>query len=174
MLIHGTNLWTRPDWSIPVSGPLFNYVQKVRPDLYGSDDYFRWEGGYTNYAREVASQNLSDWVGRRCLNGIDAITHSHGGNVLMASTKSGASFSKVIFLSCPIHWSRYQPAPLSIEKIVSIRVKFDLVILADRGSHRFPKASGASEEILPIWFVGHNSTYEPDTWRKYSLDRVLI
>jgi hypothetical protein len=173
MLIHGTNFPpARPTWSVPGTGPLFNYIRSIRPDLYGKSDYFRWEGGYSDYAREVAADNLINWVHSRSLRGIDGVTHSHGGNVLMAATK-GTSFSKVIFLSCPVHWNKYQPASNSIKKAISIRIKLDLVILGDRANQRFPNGSGISETVLPIWFTSHSDTCEPKIWQKQKLDQFL-
>ena len=178
MLIHGTNFplgptgGNRPVWSVPHTGPLFNHVSSHRPDIYAQPDHFRWEGGYSDYAREVASQNLADWVSRRQLNGIDALTHSHGGNVLMAATQRGACFGKVRLLSCPVHWPHYHPAPNGISDIYSIRIRFDFVILADRASQRFPRGS-VPEEILPIWFTSHSATTEPATWQRNNLDRFL-
>lgn len=154
MLIHGTNFPPgRPVWSVPGIGPLFNHIQPLRSDLYGHSDYFRWEGGYSDYAREVGAYNLTDWVAHRSLHGIDAITHSHGGNVLMAATQNGTGFSKVIFLSCPVHWATYRPAVGSILTPISIRIRFDLVVLADRANQRFPANSGIREHLLPIWFT---------------------
>jgi hypothetical protein len=174
MLIHGTNFPPlRPEWSVPFTGSLFNHVLPFRPDLYDRPDYFRWEGGYSDYAREVASLNLADWVGRRSLSGIDAITHSHGGNVLMAATHLGTSFSKVIFLSCPVRWSQYQPSAQAIKVAQSIRIRFDFVILADRAAQRFPPSCGIPERILPIWFIKHDSTYLPATWQSQNLDQYL-
>ena len=174
ILIHGTNFPPgRPVWSVPGSGPLFNYINNYRTDIYSDKDNFRWEGGYSYYAREVASQNLQDWISRRNLSGIDAITHSHGGNVLFAATFLGASFNKVIFLSCPVHWSIYRPALKSIREPRSIRIHFDLVIHADRGAQRFPKISKISETILPIWFTSHSDVTDPNVWTRNSLEQYL-
>src|SRR5258708_3950320 len=167
MLIHGTNFPPfRPLWSVPGQGPLFQHISTFRGDLYWNSDYYRWEGGYSAYAREVAAMNLSDWIARRGLNGIDVVTHSHGGNVLMLSTHSGNKFGKVLLMSCPVHWPQYQPAMGSIQQAHSVRIKFDLVIAGDRAAQRFPKGSGIGETILPIWFLNHSTTTEPTTWRR--------
>jgi hypothetical protein len=50
---------------------------------------------------------------------------------------------------------------------VSIRVKLDLVILADGGGQRFnhPKIK---EIVLPIWF-NHSISHEPQTWIDHNL-----
>lgn len=174
MLIHGTNFPPfRPLWSVPGTGPLFNYIRRVRTDVYSAADYYRWEGGYSDYAREVAALNLDDWIVRRNLSGIDAITHSHGGNVLMKATQGGPAFNKVIFMNCPVRWTSYQPRTGSIKTAISIRLKFDFVILADRAGQRFPQGSNIAEHILPIWFVSHSATTEPATWQTNNLSRFL-
>jgi hypothetical protein len=173
MLIHGTNFPpSRPVWSVPGTGPLFQHIAGFRKDIYAQGDYYRWEGGYSAYAREVAAYNLDDWVQRRNLAGIDAVAHSHGCNVVMAATQRGIDFNKVVFLSCPVRWQEYQPRAGSIAKSQSIRVRLDLVILADRSGQRFPKNT-IPEKILPIWFVSHSATTEPATWNNESLQQYI-
>jgi len=176
MLIHGTVLPTsqanRPTWSIPGTGSLFNHLHTIRPNIYGASDYFRWEGGYTDYAREVASLNLNDWLKLRKLNGIDAVAHSHGCNVLMAATKLQSQFGKIILLNCPVHWNKYSLTPHLYSNAVSVRIKFDFVILADRGGQRFPKNT-IPEKILPLWFDAHSDATSPVVWQGQNLDRLL-
>ena len=176
MLIHGTVLPTsqsnRPVWSVPGTGPLFNHIQGFRSDIYGSSDYFRWEGGYTDYAREVASQNLNDWTMLRQLSGIDAVAHSHGCNVLMASTGLNARFGKVVLLSCPVHWHKYSIGSSAYSRINSVRIRFDFVILADRGGQRFPSGT-IKETLLPLWFVSHSDTTRPSVWKNHGLDALI-
>lgn len=175
MLIHGTNFPPhRPIWSVPGSGPLFKHIAGFRKGIYRAPDYYRWEGGYSDYAREVASLNLRDWVNLRRLRDIDAVTHSHGGNVLMAATQLSVNFRKVVFLSCPVRWNQYRPASSSIAQPHSVRIRFDFVILADRASQRFPNNSNIPETILPLWFVRHGSTTEPTVWANQKLDALLL
>ena len=173
MLVHGTNFPPdRPVWSVPGLGPLFKHIAAFRSDIYRNQDYFRWEGGYSDYAREVASLNLNDWVERRGLLGIDAVTHSHGGSVLMAATNLGLIFDKVVFLSCPVHWPQYMPRHASIRKPQSVRIHLDLVLLADRAGQRFP-VNTIPEDVLPIWFLPHGVTCEPATWIARKLDKYI-
>jgi hypothetical protein len=173
MLIHGTNFPpNRPIWSVPGIGPLFMHIANFRTDIYGRADYYRWEGGYSDYAREVASLNFNDWIQRRTLDKIDAVTHSHGGNVLMAATHLGLSFRKIVFLSCPVRWQQYQPRLNSIAQAQSVRIRFDFVILADRSAQRFPQNT-IPERILPFWFVSHSATTLPATWQSNALDQYI-
>lgn len=176
MAIHGTVLpysqSNRPEWSVPNKGSMFAHIQGVRPDIYASNDYFRWEGGYTDYAREVAMTNLFDWLNSRGLHGMDVVAHSHGCNVVMASTSLGATYNKIVLLSCPVHWSKYSlPSAMLTKNAISIRTKMDYVILADRGGQRFPVGT-IKDEVLPIWF-SHSATVEPKTWIDHNLDRFL-
>lgn len=178
MAVHGTVLpisqGNRPDWSIPRQGPLFNHLAVLRPDIYSHDDYYRWEGGYTDYAREVAIQSLFDWTDRRRLAGIDVIAHSHGCNVVLGSTMKGAKYGKLILMNCPVHWHKYRLAvSVSASSAVSIRVKLDFVILMDRGGQRFPQGT-IPEHVLPIWYTGHSACTKPDVWQAQGLDKYVV
>lgn len=178
MAIHGTVLphsqSNRPEWSVPPNGSLFSHLQSFRNDIYGSPDFFRWEGGYTDYAREVAMTNLRDWVSSRSLHGIDVVAHSHGCNVVMGSTALGADYTKIVLLSCPVHWSKYNLPPAKITSdVVSIRTRVDFVILMDRGGQRFP-AGTINDVILPFWFTSHSATIKPKNWQSQNLDQYLI
>lgn len=171
MLIHGTVLWGRPEWSVPGSGKLFNYIQStLRPDVYSAPDYFVWEGSYNigGYGREVAAQSLVNWVQSRRLLGIDAVAHSHGGNVLLLGTGLGCQFGDVLLLSCPVR-KQYKLNKHNVQHTRSVRISFDLVLVADRARQRFPRNSGIHETVLPIWYCSHNATINPATWLKHRI-----
>ncbi|WP_099212171.1 hypothetical protein [Gluconobacter cerinus] len=177
MAVHGTVLpysqANRPEWSVPPKGSLFSHIKTFRNDIYGSPDFFRWEGGYTDYAREVAINSLCDWINRRSLNGIDVVAHSHGCNVVMGSTSISTNFRKIVMLSCPVHWGKYSlPAAMITNDVVSIRTRFDFVIMMDRGGQRFPNGT-IKDVILPFWFTSHSSTTKPNIWRSQNLDQYL-
>ncbi|MDO6693558.1 hypothetical protein Q4574_09700 [Aliiglaciecola sp. 3_MG-2023] len=176
LLIHGTVLPTKqsnaPTWSVPNTGQLHNHLRSIRPDVYSQNDYFRWEGGYTDYAREVASMNLNDWINARNLSGLDIIAHSHGCNVVMDALKNGTNIRNIIFLNCPVHWQKYSLHPLKFKDVNSIRIKFDFVILADRGKQRFPKNT-VTETILPFWFTSHSAATKLKVWKSQNLDRFI-
>lgn len=178
MAVHGTVLpysqANRPEWSVPPNGSLYSHIKTFRNDIYGSPDYFRWEGGYTDYAREVAISSLCDWINRRSLNGIDVVAHSHGCNVVMGSTSVSTDFTKIGLLSCPVHWKKYNLPPAMITNdVVSIRTRFDFVIRMDRGGQKFPKGT-ISDVILPFWFTSHGASTKPSTWKSQNLDQYLL
>jgi hypothetical protein len=171
ILIHGTCPWGRPNWSVPGTGPLFTYIKnRMRPDVYGAPDYYRWGGGHTYYAREEAARDLSSWVTSRELKGIDAVAHSHGGNVALEATQLGCAFGELLLLSCPfLRGKKYRLKRAAAERARSIRAKCDLVLLACRVWQLFPRGIGIAESILPIWFYGHGATVNPDTWSKHGI-----
>lgn len=179
ILVHGTmpprfvgqNMntnWWRP------RGDLHEYLrQRTRPDIYARSDYFKWEGGYSDYARaEVAAENLLNWQRLHQLGGMDVVTHSHGGNMAMAATHLGLTVGKLLLLSCPVHWPQYHPAGNNFASAQSIRIRFDLVIFADRGWQSFPQGT-IPDHFLPWWFVGHSDSRKSGVWQKQSLDRFL-
>lgn len=105
--------------------------------------------------------------------GLDLFTHSHGGSLAMLASNKGLQIGKLILLSCPVHASDYLPDFNSVRRVVSVRVKLDLVILADRGGQRF-KHPRIEENVLPIWF-DHTATHNPDVWKNstYQIPAML-
>jgi hypothetical protein len=98
------------------------------------------------------------------------ITHSHGGSVAMLATQNGLNTGPLVLLSCPVH-PIYMPDFSRTGPVLSIRVKLDLVILADGGGQRFNDPR-ITEKILPIWF-DHSATHDPAVWRRHSLPSVI-
>jgi hypothetical protein len=170
-IIHGTWAQNSPWWQ--PGGDFHTYVlQSVRPDLYSQPDRFGWSGGYSDAARALAASDLVIWVKNHNEQGLDLITHSHGGNIAFLATQNGLDLGELILLSCPVHVPKYQPDMAHIhKKVVSIRVHFDLVILADRGGQRF-NFPGIRENVLPIWF-DHFATHSPDVWRQHNVPTLI-
>ena len=125
-------------WWKPGSNGLVDYLYNDhRHDIYYKDDHFEWEGGLSDYARTIAAKNLKAWVdthavGRR----LDAVTHSHGGNVLFRSTNLGASYRKALLLACPSAPNFYWPDFTRIGETISLRVKMDKIILLERAKNK--------------------------------------
>ncbi len=170
MLVHGTwaanSTWWQP------GGDFYSYIwASVRPDLYENPDRFSWSGVYSDAARLQAAQDLVAWVTAHNEDGLDLITHSHGGSVAMLATQSGLRVRELVLLSCPVHIPKYLPDFAQVRKIVSIRVHLDLVILADRGGQRF-RLPQIQENVLPVWF-NHSATHDPSVWTKYNVPAML-
>jgi hypothetical protein len=166
LVVHGTfarqNRWWQP------GGDFHSYVlSDVRPDLYSAADRFEWSGGYSDAARALAASDLMAWVNDHAVQGLDVFAHSHGGNAAMLATHQGLSIGTLVLLSCPVHWHKYSPDFSQVQRVVSIRVRLDLVILADLGGQRF-RDPRIEENRLPIWFK-HSASHDPDVWRDHDL-----
>lgn len=170
MFVHGT--WARgQSWWQPV-GDFHAYIKGgVWNDLYAAPDRFDWSGGYSDAARSLAGQQLTDWIDQRNMAGIRLMAHSHGGNVSMLATHATGNVGKLVLLSCPAHEQKYLPNFAATPDVVSVRVKMDLVILADRGGQRF-SVPGIRENVLPVWF-DHSAPHDPDIWQKYNIQSML-
>ena len=171
LLVHGT--WARASsWWQPPAGDFWRYVHdEVDASLYGASDRFDWSGGYSDAARALGGSDLHSWVQGHSLAGLDLFAHSHGGSVAMLTSQAGTAVGRMVLLSCPVHWPKYMPAFSAVGKVVSVRVRLDLVILADRGGQRFTD-SRIEEHVLPIWF-DHFATHDPATWRTYDVPSML-
>jgi alpha-beta hydrolase superfamily lysophospholipase len=119
----------------------------------------------------VGGTRLNTWVRDHHLAGLDLFAHSHGGSVAMVANHAGARIGRLILLSCPVHWPLYTPAFDLVNRVISIRVHLDLVILADGGGQRFSDPR-IEEHVLPLWF-DHGLSHDPATWRQYSVARWL-
>ena len=169
LLMHGT--WAaNEEWWKP-GGDFHTYLLNgIRPDLYASADAFSWSGIYSEAARAIAAMELQAWLSGHSIQNPYLLTHSHGGSVAMLATQNGLNTGPLVLLSCPVH-SIYSPDFSRTGPIVSIRVKLDLVILADGGAQRFTDPR-IKEKILPIWF-NHSATHDPAVWQKYNLRSVI-
>ena len=171
LLVHGT--WARTAaWWQPPNGNFWQYIHaNVDPHLYGAQDRFDWSGGYSVAARALGGARLNTWVQQHSLAGLDLFAHSHGGSVSMLASQAGTSVGRMILLSCPVHWPQYMPAFNRVNRVISIRVHLDLVILADGGGQRFydPRIE---EHVLPLWF-DHSLSHDPATWQQYNVPAWL-
>lgn len=175
LLVHGTvfqrhgapmDLWWRPG-----SGDLHQHLKNGSlPQLYPGADHYRWSGGWSDYAREEAAEKLIDWLSVKGIQKPDVIAHSHGCNVSMLTSHTVA-LNRLVLLSCPVHWSSYHPG--TVKDVLSIRINWDLVIMADGGSQRFPTGAGIREKVLPFWFTAHDASRRSSTWQARSLDSLL-
>lgn len=170
-IIHGT--WAASStWWQPPNGDFWSYLHDhVDSSLYAAQDRFGWTGGYSDAARADAGTALHDWVESHDLDGLDLYTHSHGGNVAMLANHAATQVGKLVLLSCPVHWPKYTPDFSAVQKVISVRVHLDLVILADRGGQKFTDPR-IQENVLPVWF-DHFATHDPANWQKYNIPAML-
>jgi hypothetical protein len=165
-MVHGT--WAADGTWWRKGGDFFNYVRTLRDDLYMGNDYYRWTGGYSDAARADGAQRLTEWVVEHNELGLDLFGHSHGANVSLKATMIGMNAGTLYLLSCPVHWHKYRPDFSRVTRVVSVRVKLDLVILADLGGQRFSKSSGIEENVLDLWF-NHGASHDPQVWKDHNV-----
>jgi len=160
-------------WWRPRTGDLHIYLTRQLPHghLYSRSDYFRWSGGWSDQARDDAADRLVEWIREHRFEGKNIIAHSHGSNVLIRATDK-VELGTIVLLSCPVQARRYGINFQNVKRVVSIRVKWDLIIMADRGRQRFDDAR-VQEIILPIWFGRHGTTRRSSTWRDQNLMQYL-
>jgi hypothetical protein len=175
-LVHGTFAtnaeWYQPPRTGSPGGDFFTYVRGLRADLYDQPDFFRWTGGYSDAARDLGAVDLERWVRAHNESGLDIMGHSHGANVILRATQLGMQAGKVVLLSCPVHVHKYMPDFSRVQKpVFSVRVRLDLVILADRGGQRFNHPD-IKEIVLPIWF-DHGASHNPQVWKDHGVDKKI-
>ncbi|MBT2453056.1 hypothetical protein J7F03_39750 [Streptomyces sp. ISL-43] len=194
--VHGT--WSRirktprPAWWRP-GDKLFNYLKRepgtdepcdttltaVGQDLYTRSDYYAWTGQYALESREKAAYELASWAAHHDVKRFKkVITHSHGGNVALSAAKYGMSADLIVLLCTPPHprsGDDWGVISKRVGRLVSIRPKFDFVVLLDRCRtastgqwvpREFPADRVAN--LKAAWF-GHRVLTHPETWIKYSL-----
>ncbi|MEX1125301.1 MAG: hypothetical protein WEE53_06510, partial [Acidimicrobiia bacterium] len=158
VMTHGT--WAaEQDWYKP-AGDFYGALDANRPDLALHDESFSWSGNYSDGARRVAALGLKQWIGDQGLVKPELFAHSHGGTVAHLATRQGVEFEKLILLAWPVH-GEWSPDFSRVEKIYDVRVRFDLVILVDRGGQRFQHAKVI--EFRNGWF-DHAAVHEPAYW----------
>lgn len=169
-LVHGTfaanGTWWRPN------GDFWTYVRgSVWNDLYSGADFYRWSGGYSHADREQGADLLAAWMQSHAATDLSLMAHSHGCSVTMLTSWKNVRFGRVVFLSSPVHPSLYNMNFSAVQRMVSIRVKFDLVLLADGSASRFSDPR-YNEHVLPVWF-NHSATHDPDVWRRFDIPSML-
>ena len=171
LLVHGTWARSSPWWQ--PGGNFHSYLRNnVRSDLYNNgQDIFSWSGGYSHVAYQLGSQDLINWVNTHQIAGLNHLfTHSHGGSVAMLASQGGLAIDKLILLSCPVH-GQYMPDFNGVRSVSSMHVRFDLVILADRGGQKYNHPQ-IQEHVLPVWFK-HSATHDPGVWQEHNIPSLL-
>ena len=172
ILIHGTwatnNAWWQP------GGDFYEHIKaNVWPNVYGAADRYRWSGGYSDNARALGGKQLVAWAQTHGPAGMSVMWHSHGCSVAMLATWDAAAitFDKLRFLSAPVHPSKYKVNFARVGSVSSVRVRMDLVLLADGSGSRFTDPR-YDEHVLPIWF-NHSASHDPKVWTKYGVAAML-
>lgn len=170
LMVHGT-FARNATWWQPMGNFHAYILSQVRPDLYSAPDRFEWSGGYSDAARALGGLDLRAWAAAHGAAGLNLFAHSHGGSVSMLATQGGLDVGQLVLLSVPVHVHKYMPDFSRVADAVSIRVRLDLVILADGGGQRFshPKIR---ENVLPLWF-DHGAAHDPGVWQAHNVPGLL-
>lgn len=159
LVIHGTwangNTWWRNGYQF------FEYLEHGVPvdDLFLGDDPFGWSGTWKHKARVKAARELEDWILQHKETCVNIVAHSHGSNVVFVASNN-TEFGRMILLSTPSHPHIY--SPVNYVSLFSLRVRMDLVVLADGGGNRFPDWTNMREEYFG-WF-NHSATHDEGRW----------
>jgi hypothetical protein len=172
VLTHGT-FASRTRWWQP-GGNFYSYLDALAPPLNLHDPSFTWSGLYSDGARQLAAQQMANWIVDQNLRRLDVFAHSHGGTVAQLATHRGLDIDRLILMSWPVH-SQWFPDFTMVQKIIDVRVRFDLVIIADRGGQTFdPPPAHRSKVTSHVngWF-DHGDTHDPAYWDRYGLPARL-
>jgi hypothetical protein len=172
VLTHGT--WGAPSQWWQPGGDFYAYLDSLVPPLKMHDPSFRWSGLYSDGARQLAAQQLFAWIPDQNLQQPDFFAHSHGGTVANLATRLGLQFERLVLLSWPVH-EEWFPEFANVARIIDIRVRLDLVLIADLGGQTFTPPPGQEGKVTSYvngWF-DHSSTHEPAYWDQHQLAAVL-
>ena len=170
---HGTwaanGTWWRP------GGVFYNYLKTLGLHLH--PESFAWSGGYSHPERSLAADELIAWIPGQQLNRPDFFAHSHGITVANLATQRGLDLSRVVMMSYPVHATpdNWLPDIDKVTRIVDVRVRMDLVIIADGGGQRLPANWRNHPKVTEArngWF-SHFATHEPDYWQRHGISALL-
>ncbi len=165
VLIHGTFAHDQ-EWYQP-GGDFQTYIkQNVFPDLYGSDDFFRWSGRYSDRERRKAAKSLVEWCAAHPASILRLIGHSHGANVANIATTLGLATCTLIHLSPPVHEEYLPDMPqVSSGRFYNLHSRIDLVVFIDGGGQNYKRTTVETSEVEKICaFAGHAKSHGPDRW----------
>lgn len=172
VITHGT-FASRTRWWKP-GGAFYEYTDAIDPSLRVHHTSYKWTGNYSHADRDDDAALLVDWIDDQGLNTPDFLAHSHGGTVAHLATHKGAAFDRLVLMSWPAH-AEWFPNFDNVQHIIDIRVRYDLVIMADRGGQLFKTTGPDAEKIeshVNGWF-SHSATHDPDYWDDHDLPSVL-
>ena len=174
-LLHGT--WARRGrWWRP-GGDLHQYLSVeagLFPELYSGGTPFEWSGYFSfrawkgakkDWDRQQAADSLAWWTQRKLLAPPDLIGHSYGGSLALLATAAEKDLRGIVLLSPALHPSCL-PDPSHYERIIHVRAKLDLVLLADVSNPRLLESvrDVSDFEIPRKGLLGHSVTHDPRSW----------
>jgi pimeloyl-ACP methyl ester carboxylesterase len=165
---------------------LHQYLQEeaIFPGIYTGPRPFEWSGyfsfrnwlggGSVDWNRTQAGSHLAWWAERSLSGAPDLIGHSYGGSISMLATSVEKECRGLLLLSPAVH-ETCLPDDRFYERILTIRMRFDLVLLADRSRpDLLARKPRVEERIVPRdGWLGHAATHDPDVWRANGLGEYI-
>ena len=146
-------------------------------DIHLHSDSFNWSGVWSGAARREAAFRLSAWVAAEGIgvDELDLFGHSHGVTIAHLATRlDNRDFRRLIALSWP-HRCEWRPDFHRVGKVLDIRVKGDLAILAERARQNFDVGGAEQAKITTLkneWF-DHLKPRKTDYWLRNELIEKL-
>jgi hypothetical protein len=172
VLSHGT-FASRTRWWRP-GGTFHEYLDTLRPPLHMHDESYQWTGLYSDAARRAAARRMVPWIADQQLDRPDWFAHSHGATVANLATQQGAHLDRLAMLSWPVRTTEV-PDLGRVGRVLDVRVRFDLVILVDRGGQQLPRnvANDPRVSVLVNGWFDHGDTHDPAYWDRHDLPDQL-
>ena len=175
VVTHGTFAararWWRPGRGLHAYLSELDDAGAVTPPLHPHDRSFQWTGYYSDLARDQAADELGRWLVAQQLAAPDLFAHSHGATVANLATQRGTRFRRLVLLSWPVHDAWLFDAS-KVDEVIDVRVRFDLVIIADRGAQSLRHPAANVSTHVNGWFR-HSLTHDPAYWERHGLPAVL-
>lgn len=177
----GTDPWYRP------GAPLHDHIRdEVSANLFDAPGYYLWTGGFSQADRDNAARDLTVWRTRQGFTEFDSVyAHSHGGNVALSAAANGERIRMLVLMHTPAiprpdhEWAAIRR---NIGRVVVMRTRLDLVVLADRlrtdSRQRFDVRNLPHFHVELHWANGdgwfsHTFFVEKPTWVQYHLAEIV-
>lgn len=182
IIVHGTFAATTTWWR--QGAPFWTHIDGLTGTAYRGDDPFFWSGDNNDTARCIAATALVQWVANHPCDNLDAVAHSHGGNVCFLASRMGVKFRRLVTLGTPIR-TEYLP---NLKVIGQLHNVFSTSDFIQTPGGTFPNCRGegrtlgdcgqitnhrASDDGMGTGSPGHSDLHEPVTWRANGLDATL-
>lgn len=175
-LSRGPQCWYEPNAELPML-----IRSECTPDLYAASNYFRWEAGYNQQARDSGTEDLLSWCRDRGVDHLDTVfAHSHGGNVALSAIEQGLQVELLVLLHTPVlprsdaAWRTIQE---NVKRILDLRTHVDYVVHLDSlitGSrNKLPSIVRNARRLVPSVpahiQVSHTRYVKASVWRSRNI-----
>jgi hypothetical protein len=174
-------------WYQPGSAMHDRLRMPLTPNLYEKSDYFGWSGEYSDHARWDAARDLLTWRDARSQSqALDTVyAHSHGGTVALNAAVLGQKIRLLVLLHTPaVPRATHQWAAIrgNIRRVVAMRTRMDLVVLADilksNSRQKFDAAHLPHSPVVRHWrerdaWFSHGFYVNRANWERLNLLNIV-